>query len=59
MADRHRGDDPAWVLCVFAPAGFERRFEPMLAAQAGTGDAPPEPSGTTRFVGPPLQVDES
>ena len=41
------------VLCVFAPAGFERRFERMLAQQAGR--PMPEPStAETHFLGPPL-----
>jgi quercetin dioxygenase-like cupin family protein len=47
----HGGED-ARVLCVFAPAGFEQRFERM------TGDgAPEEPSESeraTRVVGPPV-----
>lgn len=52
------GAESARVLCVFAPAGFERRFERMLA-QAGNTDVPSEPSGMTRVVGPPLVPDGS
>jgi quercetin dioxygenase-like cupin family protein len=50
------GAHDARVLCVFAPGGFERRFERMLAEQAGL----PSPGGqsaaeqATRLVGPPL-----
>lgn len=51
------GAEPARVLCVFAPAGFERRFERMLAAADGATDASAEPSGMTRVVGPPLSPD--
>jgi quercetin dioxygenase-like cupin family protein len=43
------------LLCVFAPAGFERRFERILAEQAG--QQPPERSAAeqeTRTLGPPL-----
>lgn len=43
------------VLCVFAPAGFERRFERLLAEQAG--EALPERTAAereTRMVGPTL-----
>jgi quercetin dioxygenase-like cupin family protein len=46
-------DQETRVLCVFAPAGFERRFERMLAEQAGR--PLPEPStAQTHFLGPPL-----
>jgi quercetin dioxygenase-like cupin family protein len=44
------------LLCVFAPAGFERRFERMIAEQAGN-EPPAELSDAerqTRAVGPPL-----
>jgi quercetin dioxygenase-like cupin family protein len=43
------------LLCVFAPAGFERRFDRILAEQAG--QQPPERSAAereTRTLGPPL-----
>jgi hypothetical protein len=43
------------LLYVFAPAGFERRFERILAEQAG--QQPPERSAAeqeTRTLGPPL-----
>jgi hypothetical protein len=42
------------LLCVFAPAGFERRFERLLAEQAG--QPPPERSAAereTRILEPP------
>lgn len=46
----------ARLLCVFAPAGFERRFERMIAEQ--TGQQPPAELSTaereTRAVGPPI-----
>lgn len=48
-------DQETRVLCVFAPAGFERRFERMLAEQAG--QPLPEPTlaeQQTRLLGPPL-----
>lgn len=43
------------VLCLFAPSGFERRFERFLAEQVGT----PLPERTaaereTRMIGPTL-----
>lgn len=50
------GADEARLLCMFAPAGFERRFERMIATQNGVESAP-EPSAAereTRAVGPPL-----
>jgi quercetin dioxygenase-like cupin family protein len=50
----------ARLLAVFAPAGFERRFERMLAEQAGW--PPPELSAAerqTRTVGPPLTARDS
>jgi quercetin dioxygenase-like cupin family protein len=46
------------LLCVFAPAGFERRFERLIAQQAG-GQVPTELSEAeraTRTVGPPLSA---
>jgi quercetin dioxygenase-like cupin family protein len=48
-------DQEVRLLCVFAPAGFERRFERILAKQAG--QQPPERSAAereTRTLGPPL-----
>lgn len=46
-------DQATRVLCVFAPAGFERRFERILAEQAG--EPLPEPStAVTHMLGPPL-----
>ncbi|WP_433781385.1 cupin domain-containing protein [Actinomycetospora sp. CA-101289] len=46
----------ARVLCVFAPGGFERRFERMLAADPeGAGlVGPAEAEAATRVLGPPL-----
>jgi quercetin dioxygenase-like cupin family protein len=46
-------DQETRVLCVFAPAGFERRFERMLAEQAGQPLPEPSTAGT-RVLGPPL-----
>lgn len=49
------GDHQTRVLCVFAPAGFERRFERILSEQAG--QPLPERSAAeqqTRVLGPPL-----
>jgi hypothetical protein len=49
-----RVNQPVRLLCVFAPAGFERRFERLLAEQAG--QPPPERSAAereTRILGPP------
>jgi Cupin domain len=60
LANRH--DEPALLLCVFAPGGFERRFERMLAHQSG-GELPPdleeltEAERATRAVGPPLSME--
>ncbi len=42
----------ARVLCVFAPAGFERRFERMLG-EAGTEEQS-EAERATRLLGPPI-----
>ena len=42
---------PARLLCVFAPGGFERRFERMLA---GSDLASSAAERATRMVGPPL-----
>lgn len=53
------GTDAARVLCVFAPGGFERRFQRILAElDGGTVPAglvePSEAERATRIVGPPL-----
>jgi quercetin dioxygenase-like cupin family protein len=45
------GSRPARLLCVFAPGGFERRFERMLA---DTDLATSAAERATRVVGPPL-----
>jgi len=49
-------DHEGRLLCVFAPAGFERRFERMIAER--TGSEPPAELSVaereTRAVGPPL-----
>jgi quercetin dioxygenase-like cupin family protein len=56
----NHGPQTARVLCVFAPAGFERRFERMLA-QHNDHDLPDqlaqltEAERLTRIVGPPIQ----
>jgi quercetin dioxygenase-like cupin family protein len=53
------GARSARLLCVFAPGGFERRFERMLARQSG-GDLPAElvelaeAERATELIGPPL-----
>jgi mannose-6-phosphate isomerase-like protein (cupin superfamily) len=53
------GPDLGRVLCVFAPGGFERRFERMLAEKSGQALGPelaersPQESGTV-LLGPPL-----
>ena len=53
----NHGEQDGLLLCVFAPAGFERRFERMLAET--TGDAVPdalsETEQATRLVGPPMR----
>lgn len=60
LANPH--DEPALLPCVFAPGGFERRFERMLAHQSG-GELPPdleeltEAERATRAVGPPLSME--
>jgi hypothetical protein len=50
------GSVDARVLCVFAPGGFERRFERMLAEQRGlpSPGGPSEAEQATRLIGPPL-----
>jgi quercetin dioxygenase-like cupin family protein len=51
------GTEDVRLLCVFAPGGFERRFERMLAERSGVTAAversPAEEA--TRVVGPPLR----
>jgi quercetin dioxygenase-like cupin family protein len=55
-------DEPALLLCIFAPGGFERRFERILAKQSG-GTLPDEllelteAERATRAVGPPLSLE--
>jgi quercetin dioxygenase-like cupin family protein len=52
----NHSDDVARVLCVFAPGGFERRFERMLAQETG-GPAPTElaeAERATQLLGPPM-----
>ncbi len=53
------GAAPGRLLCVFAPGGFERRFERMLARHGGS-DVPAElleladAERATALIGPPL-----
>jgi quercetin dioxygenase-like cupin family protein len=54
------GADAGRVLCLFAPGGFERRFERMLAQQQGESVVADlagltEAERLTRLVGPPIQ----
>jgi quercetin dioxygenase-like cupin family protein len=55
----NHGAVDARVLCVFAPGGFERRFERILARESG-GELPDalaeiaEAERLTELVGPPL-----
>jgi quercetin dioxygenase-like cupin family protein len=51
----NRSADPARLLCVFAPGGFERRFERMLPGTEA-GLAPSVAEQATRLIGPPLSV---
>jgi quercetin dioxygenase-like cupin family protein len=53
----HSGD-VGRLLCVFAPAGFERRFERILAKQAGQDFEADlsEAERATRPVGPPVSA---
>lgn len=52
----NHGSQDGRLLCLFAPGGFERRFERMLAQ--GSGDEvelePSEAERATRLVGPPM-----
>jgi quercetin dioxygenase-like cupin family protein len=50
------GDEPARVLCLFSPAGFERRFQRMVASAGearGLAELH-EHERATRLLGPPL-----
>jgi quercetin dioxygenase-like cupin family protein len=51
------GTEDVRLLCVFAPGGFERRFERMLAERSGVTAAAERSAAeeATRVVGPPLQ----
>jgi quercetin dioxygenase-like cupin family protein len=50
------GANEGRLLCVFAPGGFERRFERMLARQHGDAVLAElsEAERATRLIGPPL-----
>jgi mannose-6-phosphate isomerase-like protein (cupin superfamily) len=49
------GADPARLLCFFSPGGFERRFERILAEEAGEPVPPPsEAEARTQVLGPAL-----
>jgi quercetin dioxygenase-like cupin family protein len=50
------GTDEGRLLCMFAPGGFERRFERMLARQHGDAVLAElsEAERATRLIGPPL-----
>ena len=50
------GTDEGRLLCMFAPGGFERRFERMLAKQHGEAVLAElsEAERATRLIGPPL-----
>jgi hypothetical protein len=50
------GTDEGRLLCMFAPGGFERRFERMLAKQHGDAVLAElsEAERATRLIGPPL-----
>jgi quercetin dioxygenase-like cupin family protein len=48
----NHGREDARVLCVFAPAGFERRFERMIGAPGS--HEPSEAERATRMLGPPI-----
>lgn len=52
----NHSDQDGRLLCVFAPAGFERRFERMIAQRTGqpVPDEPSEAEQATRMIGPPL-----
>lgn len=50
------GAEEGRLLCVFAPGGFERRFERMLADASGdaVGWERTEAERATRLIGPPM-----
>jgi quercetin dioxygenase-like cupin family protein len=50
------GTEQGRVLCLFAPGGFERRFERMVTGRADASllAEPSEAERRTRLVGPPL-----
>jgi quercetin dioxygenase-like cupin family protein len=55
----NHGTTDARVLCLFAPGGFERRFERMLARESGQQLADAlaelaEAERLTKLIGPPL-----
>jgi quercetin dioxygenase-like cupin family protein len=52
----NHGEHDGRLLCMFAPAGFERRFQRMVAERTGeqVPDAPSEAEAATRMVGPPM-----
>lgn len=54
----NHGADPVRFLCLFAPGGFERRFERMLAAQTGAvvPDELAEAERATTLLGPPMPL---
>lgn len=47
----NHGTEPGLLLCLFAPAGFERRFERMLGADLPDRS---EAEEATQLVGPPM-----
>lgn len=51
----NHGTEPGLLLCVFAPAGFERRFERIIASELGT-ELPEmsEAERATQLIGPPM-----
>lgn len=56
----NHGEHPARLLCMFAPGGFERRFERMLAQQDRQTVVPDhlaelaEAERLTQVIGPPI-----
>ena len=48
----NHGEEDGRLLCVFAPAGFERRFARMLGE--ADADEASEAERATRVVGPPI-----
>jgi quercetin dioxygenase-like cupin family protein len=47
----NHGTEPGLLLCLFAPAGFERRFERMLYPDLPEWS---EAGRATRMIGPPM-----